>query len=75
MALDMGAIWILHVDAATLAVDDDLGRLSTIETGGDLSVLSLTLVTATGGLTLAGGGTTTSTDTLVVGCRVVGEGG
>ena len=71
----MSAIGILHVNTATLAVDDDLGRLSTIEAGGDLSVLSLTLVTATGGLTLAGGGTTTSTNTLVVGCRVVGEGG
>lgn len=67
--------WILHVDAASLAVDDDVGCLSSIEAGGDLSVLALTFVTATGGLTLARSGTTTSTNALVVGCRVVGEGG
>jgi hypothetical protein len=43
----------LHVDTTTLTVDDDILRLTTIEASGDLAVLALTLVTATGGLTLA----------------------
>lgn len=65
----------LHVDAAALAVHDDILGLTTIEARWDFAVLTLTLVTATGGLTLAGSGTTASTDALVVGSRVVGEGG
>lgn len=68
-------IEVLRVDTTTLAVDDDIRRLSAIEACGDLSVLALTLVTTARGLTLAGGGTTTFTDALVVGCRVVGDGG
>lgn len=65
----------LHVDAAALAVHDDILGLTTIEARWDLTVLTLTLVTTTGGLTLARSGTTASTDALVVGSRVVGEGG
>lgn len=65
----------LHVDAAALAVHDDILGLSTIEARWDFAVLTLTLVTASGGLTLAGSGTTASTNALVVGSRVVGEGG
>ena len=43
----------LHVHAAALAVHDDVFGLATIEARWDLAVLALTLVTATGGLTLA----------------------
>lgn len=43
----------LHVDAAALAVHDDILGLTTIEARWDFAVLALTLVTATGGLTLA----------------------
>lgn len=65
----------LHVDAAALAVHDDILGLTTIEARWDFAVLTLTLVTTTGGLTLARSGTTASTDALVVSSRVVGEGG
>jgi hypothetical protein len=65
----------LHIDAAALAVHDNLLGLATIEARWDFAVLALTLVTAAGGLTLAGSGTTASTDALVVGSWVVGEGG
>jgi hypothetical protein len=43
----------LHVHAAALAVHDDVLCLATIEARWDFAVLALTLVTATGGLTLA----------------------
>lgn len=65
----------LHVDAAALAVHDNILGLTTIEARWDFAVLTLTLVTTTRGLTLARSGTTASTDALVVGSRVVGEGG
>lgn len=71
----MGEKKNLQVLSSSLAGDDDIGRLTTIETGWDLSVLSLTLVTTTGCLTLARSGTTTAADALVVGGRIVGEGG
>lgn len=60
---------------STLSVDNNIGGLTTIEPGRDLSVLTLTLVTTTGGLTLAGSRTTTAADTLVVGRRIVGQRG
>lgn len=56
-------------------MDDNLRRLATVEPGGHLSVLLLTLVTAARGLSLAGGGTTTASDSLVVGAQGVGERG
>lgn len=59
--------WAVHVLEAPFAVHDDIGRLSTIEMRWHLAVLLLTFVTAAGGLTLAGGGTSTSADALVVG--------
>jgi hypothetical protein len=65
----------LHVLFSTLTVDNNVGRLTTIEPGRDLSMLTLTLVTASRGLTLAGSRTTTAADTLVVGRRIVGERG
>ena len=48
-------------------------RLSSSETSRHLSVLLLTLVTTTRRLSLAGRGTSTSSDTLVVGFRDVAE--
>ena len=65
----------LQVLSSSLAGDDDIGRLTTIKAGRDLSVLSLTLVTTTRCLTLARSGTTTAADALVIGGRIVGEGG
>lgn len=65
----------IHVVESALAVDDYIGRLATIEMCGNLSMLLLTLVAASGGLALARGGTTTTTDALVVRGRIVGERG
>jgi hypothetical protein len=48
-------------------------RLSSLEARGYLSMLLLTLVTTTGRLSLAGRGTTTSSDALVVGFGDIAE--
>lgn len=52
--------------ASAFTVNDNILRLTTIETCGDLSVLTLTLVTTTRSFTLAGGRTTASSDAFVV---------
>lgn len=56
-------------------VHDVFRRLSTSEPSGDFPVLLLTLMTAARGLSLARGGTATSSDSFVVGPLGIGEGG
>jgi hypothetical protein len=51
------------------------GRLTPLKPSRYLAMLLLALVTAPGGLALAGGGPATASDAFVVGARVVGEGG
>jgi hypothetical protein len=63
------------VDEAHPAMADDERCLATLEPRLDLSMLFLTLVTATGRLAVAGRGTATSPDALVVGALVVGKTG
>lgn len=65
----------VHVVPSSLAVHDDILRLTTIEARRDLAVLLLTLVTTSGSFTLAGGRTTTAADALVVGCGIIRERG
>lgn len=65
----------IHVVESPLAVHDNLRRLSTIESSRNLSVLSLTLVTPSGRLSLTGRRTATSSDALAVSPRVIGERG
>lgn len=57
------------------SMNDVFRRLTTREPSRDLPVLLLTLVTATRGLSLARGGTATSSDPFVVGTWVTGERG
>lgn len=58
-----------------LTMNNNIRRLTTIKRSGDLSMLLLTLVTSSGGFTLTGGRTTTSSDALVVGALGIGERG
>lgn len=53
----------------------DLGRLTTLEAKGHLSMRLLTLMTSPGRLSLAGTGTAAAADAVVVGSLCVGEGG
>lgn len=61
--------------AAALGVGDPLRCLTTLEARGDLAVGMLTLLTASGGLALARGGSATALDALVVGAFGVRERG
>lgn len=63
----------IHVVETTLTVHHDIWRLSTIEPRGDFSMLLLTLMTTSGGLTLTGRRTTTSSNSLIVRPRSIGQ--
>jgi hypothetical protein len=64
----------IHVLETPLSMHNLHRRLSSLEARGNLSMLLLTLVTTTGRLSLAGGGTATSSDALVVGFGDIAEG-
>jgi hypothetical protein len=63
----------IHVVEPTLTVHHNLRRLSTIEPRGDFSMLLLTLVATSRGLTLTGRRTTTSPNSLIVRPRSIGQ--
>ena len=63
------------VNETLAAVRDDQGRLTTLEPWVDLSLGLLTIHTTTRGLAIAGRGTATLADALVVGALVVGQAG
>jgi hypothetical protein len=62
-----------NVVEPTLTVHHNLRRLSTIEPRGDFSMLLLTLVATSRGLTLTGRRTTTSPNSLIVRPRSIGQ--
>lgn len=66
----------IHVTLlAICSVNDMVRRLTTIEPRGNLSMLLLTLMTPSRGLTLARSRTSTASDFLAVGTGVIGERG
>lgn len=64
----------IHILESALTMHNNIRCLSTIEPRWHFSMLLLTLVTPSGGFTLAGRGTATSSDPLIVGSGGVGEG-
>lgn len=64
----------IHILKPTLSMHDNIRRLTTVETRRHLSMLSLTLMTASRGLSLPRGRTSTSSNPFVICPGVVGEG-
>jgi hypothetical protein len=65
----------VHILKPPFPMHDMVRRLPAVEARWSLVVLFLAAVATAGGLALAGGGAAASADPLVVGARVVGEGG
>lgn len=65
---------IIRILESTLSMHHNIRRLTTIKARRDLSMLLLTFMTSSRGLSLARCWTTTASNTLVVGPRSVGDG-